>query len=297
MAKPKIRKEFVLPSWVKSKVIAPIVLISVFLGGAYFQLNFPFFKKPQVAVEYNSATLTAHEQWQISQYACSSMRKLEKILSADSADPKEVLALARVEQKATGLILKPWTNYADGKKLSDDWHENATTVWVTVIDLTESYPFRNEPWFAEKYPRAAKVDDFKTYLTYGLDINNDDRLVLWMVVIKRCVWEPTEPEVAPIQVEASDTDSRHCPIYREYKNLNFNRPESAAIWAQNKLRAVSQKGLQSNQWTQLESSLSSLLSNFTDVQLTMPSQVQVDEFRSLPPMKVLTNRLDLLCGA
>jgi hypothetical protein len=170
-------------------------------------------------------------------------------------------------------------------------------VWGNVIELTENYQYRNEPWFADKYPRAAKVDDFKTYLTYGLDINNDDRLVLWMVVIKRCVWEPTEPAVAPIEVQASETDAKHCPIYLEYKNLNFNKPEMAAIWAQNNLRLVNQRGEQSNQWTQLESTLSALLSNFTDVQVAMPSQAQVDAFRTLPPMKILANRLDLLCGA
>jgi hypothetical protein len=43
--------------------------------------------------------------------------------------------------------------------------------------------------------------------------------------------------------------------------------------------------------------MTSLLSNFTDVQLTMPSQRQVDAFRELPPLQILTNRLDLLCGA
>lgn len=297
MAKSKYYRKFELPDWLWRRVITPIVLISIFIGGAFFQLNFPLFKKPQVAIDYNSATLTAHEQWEITKYTCTSMRKIYDLFEAESADPDEVLALARIEQKATGLLLKPWTNYAEGKKLSDDWHENANTVWANMLALTESYPFRDEPWVAKTYPRVANTEDFKSYLIAGLDVNNDDRLVLWMVVLKRCVYEPEEPKVAPIRVQADPTDSRHCPIYREYKNLNFNKPESAAIWAQNKLRIVSQKGLQSNQWTQLDSTLSSLLSNFTDVQLTMPSQAQVDEFRSLPPMKVLTNRLDLLCGA
>ena len=297
MAKPKNYKRFELPDWVKRRVITPIVLISVFLGGSYFQLNFPLFKKPEVAVEYSSATLTAHEQWVFNNYTCTSMRKIYDIVEGESADPDEVLALARVEQKATGLLLKPWNDYAEGKKLSDDWHENATAVWANVIALTESYPFRAEPWVAETYPRVANVDDFKTYLTMGIEAKDDDRLVHWMVVLKRCVFDVIEPELAPIEDRKSESDGRYCPIYRDYKKLNFNRPELAAVWAQNNLRVVSQKGLQSNQWTQLESTLSALLSNFTDVQLTMPSQRQVDEFKQSPPMQILGNRLDLLCDA
>jgi hypothetical protein len=60
---------------------------------------------------------------------------------------------------------------------------------------------------------------------------------------------------------------------------------------------VNQLGLKSNNFTQLESSLSALFSNFTDVQLTMPSQQRVDEFLERAPLQILTNRLDLICGA
>ena len=75
MPKPQ-RPPIKLPLWVKTKIIAPFVLISVFLTGAFFQLNFPLFKNPETAVEYNSATLSAHEKWQIEQHTCNSMRKI-----------------------------------------------------------------------------------------------------------------------------------------------------------------------------------------------------------------------------
>ena len=294
----KIKKrEFKLPVWVKTKVIAPIVLICVFLTGAFFQLNFPLFKKPETPVEYNSATLTAHEKWQIEQDTCESMRKIYGFIENETVSPEEVLALARVEQKVTAQVLKTWNDHAEGKKLSDDWYANATEVWASIIDITESYPYRNEPWLAEVYPRLANVDEFKKYLVYGIESPANDTSVLWMVVLKRCVYASEEPAVVAPVVKKSATDSSYCPIYADFKNLNFNRPELAAVWAQNNLRTVNQLGQKSNSYTQLESSMSGLLSNFTDVQLTMPNQQQVDAFLDRAPLQILTNRLDLLCGA
>ena len=294
----KIKKrEFKLPVWVKTKIIAPFVLISVFLTGAFFQLNFPLFKNPETPVEHNSATLSANEKWQIEQHTCNSMRKIFEIVESETITPEQVLAIARVEQKATGLILKTWNDHAEGKKLSDDWHDNSTTVWQSIITITESYPYRDEPWLAELYPRLANVDDFKKYLIYGIEAPADQTTALWMVVLKRCVYEKDEPAVVAPIVKKSATDSQYCPIYAEFKNLNFNRPELAAVWAQDNLRLVSQLGLKSNNFTQLESSLSALFSNFTDVQLTMPSQQRVDEFLERAPLQILTNRIDLICGA
>lgn len=294
----KIKKrEFKLPVWVKTKVIAPFVLICVFLTGAFFQLNFPLFKKPETPVEYNSATLTAHEKWQIEQDTCESMRKIYGFIENETVSPEEVLALARVEQKVTAQVLKTWNDHAEGKKLSDDWYANATEVWASIIDITESYPYRNEPWLAEVYPRLANVDEFKKYLVYGIESPANDSSVLWMVVLKRCVYASEEPAVVAPVVKKSATDSSYCPIYADFKNLNFNRPELAAVWAQNNLRTVNQLGQKSNSYTQLESSMSGLLSSFTDVQLTMPNQQQVDAFLNRAPLQILTNRLDLLCGA
>ncbi|CAB4679871.1 unannotated protein [freshwater metagenome] len=294
----KIKKrEFKLPVWVKTKVIAPFVLICVFLTGAFFQLNFPLFKKPETPVEYNSATLTAHEKWQIEQDTCESMRKIYGFIENETVSPEEVLALARVEQKVTAQVLKTWNDHAEGKKLSDDWYANATEVWASIIDITESYPYRNEPWLAEVYPRLANVDEFKKYLVYGIESPANDTSVLWMVVLKRCVYASEEPAVVAPVVKKSATDSSYCPIYADFKNLNFNRPELAAVWAQNNLRTVNQLGQKSNSYTQLESSMSGLLSSFTDVQLTMPNQQQVDAFLNRAPLQILTNRLDLLCGA
>jgi hypothetical protein len=294
----KIKKrEFKLPVWVKTKVIAPFVLICVFLTGAFFQLNFPLFKKPETPVEYNSATLTAHEKWQIEQDTCESMRKIYGFIENETVSPEEVLALARVEQKVTAQVLKTWNDHAEGKKLSDDWYANATEVWASIIDITESYPYRNEPWLAEVYPRLANVDEFKKYLVYGIESPANDSSVLWMVVLKRCVYASEEPDVVAPVVKKSATDSSYCPIYADFKNLNFNRPELAAVWAQNNLRTVNQLGQKSNSYTQLESSMSGLLSSFTDVQLTMPNQQQVDAFLDRAPLQILTNRLDLLCGA
>jgi hypothetical protein len=290
----KIKKrEFKLPVWVKTKVIAPFV----FLTGAFFQLNFPLFKKPETPVEYNSATLTAHEKWQIEQDTCESMRKIYGFIENETVSPEEVLALARVEQKVTAQVLKTWNDHAEGKKLSDDWYANATEVWASIIDITESYPYRNEPWLAEVYPRLANVDEFKKYLVYGIESPANDSSVLWMVVLKRCVYASEEPAVVAPVVKKSATDSSYCPIYADFKNLNFNRPELAAVWAQNNLRTVNQLGQKSNSYTQLESSMSGLLSSFTDVQLTMPNQQQVDAFLDRAPLQILTNRLDLLCGA
>ena len=225
------------------------------------------------------------------------MRKIFEIVESETITPEQVLAIARVEQKATGLILKTWNDHAEGKKLSDDWHDNATTVWQSIITITESYPYRDEPWLAEIYPRLANVDDFKKYLIYGIEAPADQTTALWMVVLKRCVYEKDEPAVVAPVVKKSATDSQYCPIYAEFKNLNFNRPELAAVWAQDNLRLVSQLGLKSNNFTQLESSLSALFSNFTDVQLTMPSQQRVDEFLERAPLQILTNRIDLICGA
>lgn len=291
------KREFKLPVWVKTKVIAPFVLLSVFLTGAFFQLNFPLFEKPEIPVEYNSATLTAHEKWQIEQDTCLSMRKIFSFIENETVSAEEVLALARVERKVTGQVLKSWNDHADGKKLSDDWYANATDVWASIIDITESFPYRDEAWLAEVYPRLANVEEFKKYLVYGIESPANDSSVLWMVVLKRCVYESEEPAVVAPVVKQSATDSRYCPIYADFKNLNFNRPELAAVWAQNNLRTVNQLGQKSNTYTQLESSLGSLLSNFTDVQLTMPNQQQVDAFLDRAPLQILTNRLDLLCGA
>lgn len=291
------RREFKLPVWVKTKVIAPIVLLSVFLTGAFFQLNFPLFEKPEIPVEYNSATLTAHEKWQIEQDTCMSMRKIFSFIENETVSPEQVLALARVEQKVTGQVLKTWNDHADGKKLSDDWYANATDVWASIIDITESFPYRDEAWLAEIYPRLANVEEFKKYLVYGIESPANDSSVLWMVVLKRCVYESEEPAVVAPVVKKSSTDSNYCPIYADFKNLNFNRPELAAVWAQNNLRTVNQLGQKSNTYTQVESSLSGLLSNFTDVQLTMPGQQQVDAFLDRAPLQILTNRLDLICGA
>lgn len=294
----KIKKrEFKLPEWVKTKVIAPFVLICVFLTGAFFQLNFPLFEKPETEIDYNSATLTAHEMWQIEKDTCDSMRKIYQYIEGDAVTPEQVLELARVEKKVTGLVLKSWNDHAEGKKLSDDWYANATEVWASIIDITESFPYRNEPWLAEIYPRLANVDDYMKYLVYGIESPANDSSVLWMVVLKRCVYEKAEPAVVEPVVKKSATDSNYCPIYADFKKLNFNRPELAAVWAQNNLRTVSQLGQKSNTYTQLESSLASLLSNFTDVQLTMPNQEQVDAFLERPPLQILTKRLDLLCGA
>lgn len=291
------KREFKLPVWVKTKVIAPFVLVCVFLTGAFFQLNFPLFKQPETPVQYNSATLTAHEMWQIEQDTCASMRKIYRFIEGETVSPEEVLSLARVEQKVTAQVLKTWNDHAQGKKLSDDWYANATDVWASIIDITESFPYRNEPWLAEVYPRLANVDDFKKYLVYGIESPANDSSVLWMVVLKRCVYEKEEPAVVAPVVKQSSTDSRYCPIYADFKSLNFNRPELAAVWVQNNLREVNQLGQKSNSYTQLESSLGSLLSTFTDVQLTMPNQQQVDEFLDRAPLQILTNRLDLLCGA
>ena len=296
LATKKKYREFKLPDWVMRRVVTPITFAAVFVGGAFFQFSFPFFEKPETAVVFNSATLTANEQWQIDRYTCESMRKIYDIVEGETADPQEVLALARVEQKATGLLLKQWNDYTQDKKVKDDWHENAANVWSNVIALTESYPFRTEPRVAETYPRVVNVDDFKTYLTFGIEAPDDDRLVHWMVVLKQCVFDKPEPPVVAPTVKKAASDERYCPIFRDYKKLNFNRPQLAAVWAQDNLRTVSQIGLQSNQWTQLESSMTSLLGNFTDVQLTMPSQRQVDAFREKPALQILTNRLDLFCG-
>ncbi len=296
LAKKK-KREYKLPDWVKYRVIAPFVVASIFLTGAFFQLNFPLFKHPETEIEYNSATLTAHEKWQIEKHTCESMNKIYSIIENETITPEEVLAIARVEQKATGLLLKPWNDHIAGKKITDDWHYSATNVWSSIIALTESYPYRNEPWVAEEYPRSANVDDFKKFLIYGIESPGDESDVLWMVVLKRCVYEKEEPPVVAPQVKKAASDSRYCPIYADFKKLNFNRPELAAVWAQNNLRTVNQLGQRSNNYTQLESSLSALLSNFTDVQLTLPSQQKVEEFLERAPLQILTNRLDLICGA
>ena len=225
------------------------------------------------------------------------MRKIYGFIENETVSPEEVLALARVEQKVTAQVLKTWNDHAEGKKLSDDWYANATEVWASIIDITESYPYRNEPWLVEVYPRLANVDEFKKYLVYGIESPANDTSVLWMVVLKRCVYASEEPAVVAPVVKKSATDSSYCPIYADFKNLNFNRPELAAVWAQNNLRTVNQLGQKSNSYTQLESSMSGLLSSFTDVQLTMPNQQQVDAFLDRAPLRILTNRLDLLCGA
>jgi hypothetical protein len=296
LAKTK-KREFTLPVWVKANIIAPLVLISVFLTGAFFQLNFPLLKNPETPVEYNSATLTAHEKWQIERHTCNSMRKIYDIVESETITTGQVLAIARVEQKATSLLLHPWNDYSEGKKLSDDWHNNATNVWASIIALTESYPYRNEPWVSELFPKSANIDELNKFLLYGIEAPNDERSVFWTVLAKRCVFDKVEPAVVAPVVKKSATDSTYCPIYADFKNLNFNRPELAAVWAQNNLRTVNQLGQKSNSYTQLESSLSGLLSNFTDVQLTMPNQQQVDAFLDRAPLQILTNRLDLLCGA
>jgi hypothetical protein len=296
LAKTK-KREFTLPVWVKTKIIAPIVLISVFLTGAFFQLNFSLLMKPATPVEYNSATLSVHEKWQIEQHTCVSMRKIYDIVESETITTEQVLAIARVEQKATGLLLHPWNDHSEGKKLSDDWHNNATNVWASIIDLTESYPYRNEPWVAELFPKSANIDELNKFLLYGIEAPNDERSVFWTVLAKRCVFDKAEPSVTEPVVKKSATDAQHCPVYADFKKVNFNRPELAAVWAQDNLRLVSQLGLKSNSYTQLESSLAALFSNFTDVQLTMPNQQRVDEFLERAPLQILTNRLDLICGA
>jgi hypothetical protein len=288
---------FELPDWVKRRIIAPILVISIFLLGAFFQFNYPFFSAQPKVVNYHAAKLTAAEQWRIDHYTCDSMFKLQAILESESANAEDTLALARTEQKATGLILANWSTYVAGKKLDDDWHENATTIWSRVITLSENWPHRNEPWAAKAYPRLAAIDTFQQYLGIGIEEPDPNRMSDWMIVLKRCTYAPAEPAQTPIVVAESSDQSLYCPIYARLQKLNFDDPQSIAIFAQNNLRIVNQKGSQIDNWSQVEISLSTLLSTLTDAQISIPSTAAYQAYLELPPLQVLTHRLDLLCGA
>ena len=288
---------FELPDWVKRRIIAPILVISIFLLGAFFQFNYPFFSAQPKVVNYHAAKLTAAEQWRIDHYTCDSMFKLQSILESESANAEDTLALARTEQKATGLILANWSTYIAGKKLDDDWHENATTIWSRVITLSENWPHRSEPWAAQAYPRLAAIDTFQQYLGIGIEEPDPNRMSDWMIVLKRCTYAPVEPAQTPIVVAESSDQSLYCPIYARLQKLNFDDPQSIAIFAQNNLRIVNQKGSQINNWSQVEISLSSLLATLTDAQISIPSTAAYQAYLELPPLQVLTHRLDLLCGA
>lgn len=289
--------KFELPDWVKRRIIAPVLVVSIFLLGAYFQFSYAFFSHEPVKVEYHAAKLTSAEQWQIDHYTCDSMFKLQHILESDNPSPEETLALARTEQKATGLILANWNSYVVGKKLDDDYHENATTIWSRVITLVENFDHRAEPWAAKLYPKIANIEDFRTYLTVGIEEPDPSRMSDWMIVLKHCVFEPVQPEQTPIVVAKSSSDSLHCPIYGRLKVLNFDDPSAIAIFAQNNLRIVNNVGTQSNNWSQLEITLSTLLSTLTDAQISIPDAKAWNDFKQLPPLQVITHRLDLLCGA
>ena len=288
---------FELPDWLKRRVIAPLLVPSVFLLGAYFQFNFPFYAHDPVPVQYHAAKLTAAEKFKIDHYTCDSMFKLQHILESENPTPEETLALARTEQKATALILANWNTYPVGKKLDDDFHENATTIWSRVITLVENFDHRAEPWAKKLYPKIANIDNFRTYLTVGIEEPDPTRMSDWMIVLKHCVYEPAAPAETPIVVSKASSDSAYCPIYGRLKVLNFDNPESIAIFAQNNLRIVNNVGSQSNNWTQTEITLSTLLSTLTDAQIALPNAAAWNDFKSLPPVQVITHRLDLLCGA
>jgi hypothetical protein len=287
-----------IPTWVKRRIIAPILVTSIFLLGAFFQFNFPFFAAEPTKIEYHAAELTANEKWRIDQYTCGSMQKLFDLIEDDSSTKEDFLTLARTEEKATALLLKPWNTYAFGKKLTDDWHGNAHYIWTRVILMANLYEYRNEPWFAEKYPGASRIDDFAQYLTAAIEAPfNNGRPVHWVVTLKRCVFEDVEPAATPIVVSHSSEDKRYCPIYGRLNTLNFDDPQSIAIFAQNNLPIVSLKGSESANWSQVTVTLSSLLESLTDAQKSVPDSKTWQQLKSLAPMQVITHRLDLLCGA
>jgi hypothetical protein len=60
---------------------------------------------------------------------------------------------------------------------------------------------------------------------------------------------------------------------------------------------VNQRGSQIDNWSQVEISLSSLLATLTDAQISIASTAAYKAYLELPPLQVLTHRLDLLCGA
>ena len=287
-----------IPTWVKRRIIAPLVIIAVFFSGALFQFGLDFFKHPAPVVEYAAAKLTANELWKFDNYACTSMQKLFDIIEEGGATKEEVIALARVEEKATNILLQPWNTYPIGKKLTDDWHDNAHYIWTRVITMANNYDHRHEPWFEKKYPSVSKLDNFDDYLTAAVEAPYDNgRPVHWIVTLKRCIYEPQEPAATTIEVTHSEDDKRYCPIYARFKTLNFDDPQSIAIFAQNNSLIVNHEGLESANWSQIEITLSTLLATMTDAQLSIPNTKAYEDFIKRPPLQVLTNRLDLLCGA
>ena len=287
-----------LPRWLKRRVIAPILVVSIFVLGAFFQFNFPFFAEEPAPVEYHAAQLTDNEKWRIDQFTCNSMQKLFNLIEDETSTREDFLSIARTEEKATALLLKPWNTYAFGKKLSDDWHGNAHYIWTRVILMSSLYEYRNEPWFAEKYPGASRIDDFGQYLTAAIEAPfNNGRPVHWVVTLKRCVFENTEPSATPIVVTHSSEDKKYCPIYSRFNSLNFDDPQSIAIFAQNNIPLLTLKGSESSNWTQIAVTLSSLLETMTDAQKSVTDSTTWQQLKSTAPMQVITHRLDLLCGA
>ena len=289
-------ENFELPEWVFKFILKPLVWFSVFFLGALIQLHFPFIAKDEPPTNYHAATLTAQEVWQINNYTCESMNRLQSLLKSDNPDPASMLRLARQESRILSTVLDPWNTYENKQVGAKDWHENAAAVWQRIITFVPLYEHRNEPWFVKAYPKWGGQESFDTYLAVILEERDPNRLSDWMITLKHCVYAPLEPAAEPIKVQTASDDAHYCAIYAQLKRQNFDDPATVATWAQQQKSLVDSRGKLSRDWTQLEVSLSSYLGVASDGHLPFENAASWNKANQAAPVAILRNRIDSICS-
>ncbi len=289
-------EDFELPGWVFKYILKPLVWISVFVLGAFLQLQFPFLSIDSPKPNYHAASLTADEVWKVNNYTCQSMERLQTVMQQDNPDPAALMSLARQESRIISTVLDPWNTYPNKQEGTRDWHENAAAVWQRLMTFIPLYEHRNEAWFIKAYPKWGGQEDFHTYLAVILEERDPTRLSDWMISLKHCVYAPIEPAATSIRVQHSSDDAQYCAIYAALGKQNFDNPAAVAAWAGQQKANVDARGTLSLDWTQLESSLSSYLGFAADQQLPFANTAQWNAANAAPPVAILRNRIDLLCG-
>lgn len=289
-------ESFVLPNWVFKFILKPLVWFAVFLAGAGLQLYYPFISKDAPAANYHAAALTSDEVWQIDNYTCTSIERMDKFFQSDSEDPEVMLTMARQQYAIIKTVIAPWNTFSTKLSGSKDWHENAAAAWQRMITFIPLYQHSNEPWFVKAYPKYANQGDFKTYMAVVMEQRDPDRLSDWMISLKHCLYTVDEPAATAIDVNKSSDDSQYCVIYGEFNNLSYDEPTKASIWAQQQLAAVEARGKLSLNWTQLESSLSAYLALAGDSSLPFETASEWKAANAAAPVAILRNHIDSLCS-
>ena len=288
-------ERFVLPNWIFKFILKPAIWIAVFVAGAGLQLYYPFLEKATPVTNYSAAALTDNELWQIDNYTCTSIERMDKFFQSETLDPEVMLTMAKQQYAIIKTVIAPWNIYPSKQVGNKDWHENAAAAWQRMITFIPLYEHSNEAWFAKAYPKYAGHSTFKTYMAVVMEQRDPNRLSDWMISLKHCLYAIQEPAATEIRVKAASDDAQYCSIYSDFKRLNFDDPATVIVWAQQNKAKVDVRGKLSRDWTQLEVQLSAYLALAGDGSIPFENSTEWETANKAAPVAVLKNRIDSLC--